>query len=123
MLAGALPHPLGSLAVLEVPPLLADVSLDELAELADEVYGALESDELVALDDSWPRLRNAVMLPPVGTIATSCQPSPVFSFSVVASAAGSVDELLTVVYSMGQRVPDAFPLVIRRWGFRRTSLI
>ncbi len=46
-----------------------------------------------------PRRRNAVTSPPVGTIATTSQPSADFSFSLVANAAGSYDEELTVTYS------------------------
>ena len=49
--------------------------------------------------DVAPRLRKAVMSPPVGTMATTSQPSADFSVSLAASAAGSNEEVLTLMYS------------------------
>jgi hypothetical protein len=60
------------------------------------------------------RLRNAVTSPPVETMLTTDHPSADFSVSLVANAAGSYDDELTVVNSCMRMDANAIVKVNRR---------
>ncbi|MGI9028939.1 MAG: hypothetical protein ACR2HP_02985 [Ilumatobacteraceae bacterium] len=96
---GAVPHPDGSVGELDVLEELGD-PLDELAaagSAAAELDHALADDDSDEVPDEAPdsRFRNAVMSLPVGTTATTSQPSPDFSVSLAVSVDASNDETLT----------------------------
>jgi hypothetical protein len=93
--AGAVPQPDGSLE----PELDVDdgVELEALSKAAAELPDVPDPDEV----EPAARLRNAVTSVLVLTMPTTSQPSADFSVSLVARAAESYEEALTVVNSCG----------------------
>ena len=94
--AGAAPQPDGSAGELADPDALGELSAcSPAAEEAAHVLVGSVDDVLEEVDDAVSRFRNAVTSLPVGTMATTSQPSPDFSVSLAASVDASKVETLT----------------------------